>query len=81
MGEKGKETQVDLWVLAVGAGVDGGGPAMELCSRRRRRAAASPLRRARGGGIGPRRTSEPRGTRFLGWLGSREGGGGVSMAG
>ena len=46
MGEKGEETEVDLWVLAVGAGVDGGGPAMELCSRRRRRAAG-------GGGAAP----------------------------
>ena len=35
VGEKGEETEVDLWVLAVGAGMDGGGPAMELCSRRR----------------------------------------------
>ena len=37
VGEKEEETEVDLWVLAVGAGVDGGGPATELCSRRRRR--------------------------------------------
>ena len=45
VGEKGEETEVDLWVLAVGAGVDGGGSAMELGSRRQRRAAAVPLRR------------------------------------
>ena len=41
MGEKEEETEVDLWMLAVGAGVDGGEPATELCSRRRRRAAAA----------------------------------------
>ena len=30
MGEKGEETEVDLWVLVVGAGVDGGGLVLAL---------------------------------------------------
>ena len=50
MGEKGEETEVDLWMLAVGARVDGGGPAMELCSRWWQRAAVALLRRGEGGG-------------------------------
>ena len=30
VGEKGEETEVDLWVLVVGAGVDGGGLVLAL---------------------------------------------------
>ena len=47
VGEKGEETEVDLWVLAVGAEVDGGGPAMES---------------APGGGGGRRRCRSGEGT-------------------
>jgi hypothetical protein len=50
VGEKGEETEVDLWVLAVGAGVDRGGPATKLCFGRQRRAAPARLRRRVGAG-------------------------------
>ena len=45
VGEKVEETEVDLWVLVVGAGVDGGGLSTSADGRRWRCAAAAVLRR------------------------------------
>ena len=44
VGEKVEETEVDLWVLAVGAGVDGGGLSTSADGRRWGCAAAAVLR-------------------------------------